>query len=1188
MALQKQNIVLPIDKGLDTKLDPKQEEIGYLRKAQNVVYETVKMLRKRNGYDLIESVTPIGNVIGNPMKLAKLKSELLLFTDTNLYAYSHTRAQFVDRGHISSVSSQGYSIIKNANSQTQVDGMTLEGFTIFTWKDSSGGVRYSVQDIINGSFIVSDLLVSASGIRPVLASADGTVFIVYGEGSDLKFRTFSILSPETLSTPVLLASDLDTTNGLIDAESTTDRIIVTYNADNSGDDLSILTIFPNGTVSSILQVTGETASHALDVSVDSDSRIVIAYSNGTEVKYTIFPLTLNAALLTSTVIETISNVTSLCTVNPTSGNYKIYFEVSTEGAGNNYIKQANLDVAGTITDLSVFKRSVGLGARAFIRQNVTYVVTVLDSEVQSSYFVFNEDGKITTKIANQTAAGVIDYGVLQPVIESTISDRFLIPLIVHNRVQSDNGTFFSTDGVAAILLNFTPDTVYSNAQMAETLHICAGILKGYDGATVSEHGILVFPETLQKTTPLDITIDTTTEGVTAVSEVQKLSYGATPVSGTFKITIGAETTATINWNDSNATIKTKIEALTAITTVTVTGSFAAGHTITFDSPVGPVDQIVITDNLLLDGSAATVVITPTTITEGVTGVSEVQTINFSAVPTVGEFTLNIDTEITAPVNYTQGAPELKAAIEALPSITTVTVTGDYTTGFTITFDSPVAPIAQAIVNTTSLNTISTPGNISDGVRSYVAVYRWTDNNGRDYRSTPTLTPLQVTLSGGTDTQAVTVRVPTLRVTEKQNVVLELYRTEDAGVTYYKTTDDLNPIISDPTVDYIDILDTTSDTDLISNQVLYTTGGVLENIAAPAAFQVVGYNSNRLAVVGEDSTRVFFSKQITEGSPVEFTDAIYRDVDPIGGYISTLASMNDKLLIFTKDSCFYVSGDGPTNVGLQDTMNTPEIIALDIGCVDPDSTVLTPMGTLFKSRKGIWKVGPGLGLEYVGARAEEFNSATVTSAQIVGELNQVRFTLSESRALVYNYQLDKWATFENHGALSAVVIGNDYYYLREDGSLYKENRTSFSDAGSAIKMKIETGWMSLVDLQGFQRAYHLLILGTFKSAHKIRVKISYDFIESYVQEVLIDTANFVDAPIYGSDPTYGDSPVYGGYGALEQMRVNLKQQKCQAIKLTIEDAQATPGEGLSLSGITLRAGAKEGTNKMSATRKFGAS
>jgi hypothetical protein len=257
-------------------------------------------------------------------------------------------------------------------------------------------------------------------------------------------------------------------------------------------------------------------------------------------------------------------------------------------------------------------------------------------------------------------------------------------------------------------------------------------------------------------------------------------------------------------------------------------------------------------------------------------------------------------------------------------------------------------------------------------------------------------------------------------------------------------------------------------------------------------------------------------------------------------------------------------------------------------VSPDSMVLTPIGVMFKSRKGIWKVGPGLGLDYVGARAEEFNLDSVTSAEVVGELNQIRFTLSTDRALVYNYQLDKWATFENHGAQSAVVIENDYYYLREDGVLYKEDRLSFADAGSAIKMRIETGWLSLTELQGFQRAYHMMLLGSFKSAHKIRVKISYDFVESWVQEVIIDTADFISAPIYGSDPTYGDSPYYGGAGALEQVRIDFARQKCQSIKILVEDAQSTPGEGLSISGILVRAGAKSGSNKVEAIRKYGTS
>ena len=1084
MALSKQLVPLPIDKGLDTKFDPKQEELGYLRKAENVVYETVKLFKKRNGYDEIDRYTTSEALISEPLIMTKYKNEPIMLTESRIYSHSSSRDRWVDKGAIYATKSDTRSVIKNAKSQSQVDGLAVDNFSIFVWKDSAGGVRYSVQDINNKSFLISDAVLSATGERPVLAHIQNYIYVIYGDGAAVKFKKFSILTPSTLTAATTVISNRDTTNGLIDAESCGTKVLVTYNASNAGDNVSIFAINQDDTTSSILSLTSTAASSALDIMCDSLNRVIITFSNGTNLRTTIYPFTLSAAILAPTIIEAVASVSSCCVLETSAGVYKIYYEVAASGSANNYIKQASLVVAGTVSGISVFKRSVGLGTRAFRRNSISFIMGVHDSEVQSSYFLFDENGYLVTKFANQTAGGVIDYGVLQPCIDLG-SDKYLIPLIVRNRLKSDSGTFFSTDGVAASILEFSPESKFSNAQLADGLHVCAGVLKYYDGSSVTEHGFHVFPETLtQGTVEVTVTPATTVTGVTGVtSEEQTLTFNYVPGSGSYRLNYAGEDTTDIAWNASTATIKAAIEATAYITsTVTVTGSTAAGFLIVYNNTMGDVVQPTITSNSL-------------------------------ASPTTG-------------------------------------------------------------------------GSMSNGSYGYIAAYRWTDNNGKDHRSAPTQLPLTVVLSGGTSTQQVSINVPTLRITEKNNAVLELYRTEDAGTTYYKVTNDLVPVLNDATVDSIEILDTTSDTDLIDNELLYTTGNVLENIPAPACFQVVAYNGDRLAVVGEDSNRVYFSKQVSEGAPVEFTDAIYRDVDPVGGSVTTLKAINEKLIIFESDASFYVSGEGPNNIGEQDTLTKPEIVSTDLGCTIPESAVLTPNGIMFKSRKGIWLASPSLQLQYIGARVEEFNAATVTSALVIGKLNQVRFTLSEDRALVYNYALDRWATFENHGARSAVVIGDDYYYLREDGALYKENTTAFSDASSPIKMRVETGWLSLTELQGFQRVYHAMILGSYKSSHKLRIKVAYNFIDAWVQEELIDPLNFMTPTAYGEDSPYGSGSPYGGDGSLYQMRIDFKIQKCQAIKLLIEDVQDTIGEGLSLSAVTLRVGAKEGSGKINSARKFG--
>jgi len=252
VALKKQLVPLPIDKGLETKLDPKQEEPGYLRKAENLVYETLRLLRKRNGYDLVDLYNTSDAQVINPVALSKYKEELLLFTNRRLYSYAETRGRLVDKGPLYSTSSSLSAVVKTSGAQSQPDSVYVEGFNIYAWKDATSGVRYSVQDASNNSFLVSNGLVEAGAERPVISHINGDVYIIYGNGANLRYRKFSVLEPETLATAVLIASNRHTTLGLIDAETIGTKIAVAYNASAAGNDLQLLTISANGTISSII------------------------------------------------------------------------------------------------------------------------------------------------------------------------------------------------------------------------------------------------------------------------------------------------------------------------------------------------------------------------------------------------------------------------------------------------------------------------------------------------------------------------------------------------------------------------------------------------------------------------------------------------------------------------------------------------------------------------------------------------------------------------------------------------------------------------------------------------------------------------------------------------------------------------------------------------------------------------
>lgn len=484
------------------------------------------------------------------------------------------------------------------------------------------------------------------------------------------------------------------------------------------------------------------------------------------------------------------------------------------------------------------------------------------------------------------------------------------------------------------------------------------------------------------------------------------------------------------------------------------------------------------------------------------------------------------------------------------------------------------------------STATTGGTIEDGEYQYSAVYAWTDNQGNVHRSAPSV-GLTVTLSGGTTTQTQAITVPTLRLTNKTNIIIELYRTEASGTVFYKVSDSLTPTYNDPTVDTVSIVDTTGDTSLINNEILYTTGGLLENISAPSSFIIEQGNSR--VFLGIDARTLQFSKLHGDGEPVEFNDTYLMSLDSFGGDLSGLKIMDDKLIVFKEDAIYYVSGDGPNNLGQQDNFTLPELISTDVGCVDKDSIVLTPVGLLFKSRKGIYMLSRSLSVDYIGAPVERFNGFSVTSAILMPEKNQVRFTTSESETLVYDYFINQWVTFTNHRALSAIFLNNDYYYLRPDGSVFIENVDSFADNGSSIKLHAETGWMSFAGIAGHQRVYSLMLLGTFKSPHKLKIKLAYDFNPTYTQEKIIDTADFTDNTRYGDYSPYGlpSTVPYGGAdGNVYQIRLGLKKQQCESLKISIEDVQSEPGEGLALSNMSFRIGVKSGRFSINQGRTYG--
>lgn len=491
-------------------------------------------------------------------------------------------------------------------------------------------------------------------------------------------------------------------------------------------------------------------------------------------------------------------------------------------------------------------------------------------------------------------------------------------------------------------------------------------------------------------------------------------------------------------------------------------------------------------------------------------------------------------------------------------------------------------------------TATSGGLLTDQVYYYCAVYEWTDNVGNLHRSAPSLATT-VTTTGG-NTSANTIRVPTLRETAKTgtNVVrIVLYRWSVGQPVFYQATSISSPTLNSTTVDYVTIVDTLADSSILGNTILYTTGGVLENIGAPAASHISLFKSRAMLLDAEDRNLFWYSKQVLSGTPLEFTDLQTIYVAPTSGAQGSTgpcfasAAMDDKWIIFKENALYYVTGNGPAITGANNDFSDPIFITGAVGCSNPSSIVLMPLGLMFQSNKGIWLLARDLSTKYIGADVEVFNDSVISSATTIPGTNQVRFTLETGAMLMYDYYYNQWGTFNTNNCISSTLYQGAHTLLNNLGQVRKETPGLYLDGSAPVTMSFTTAWLKLTGLQGFQRAYWVTLLAEYFSPHRLNVGVSYDYLDSIVQSAVVSPSNFTG--VYGSDTLYGGSSPYGGPGSVEQWQVYFDRQKCQAIQLTVSETfdstmGTAAGAGLKLSGLNLVFGAKSDRPKLPAAQR----
>lgn len=499
------------------------------------------------------------------------------------------------------------------------------------------------------------------------------------------------------------------------------------------------------------------------------------------------------------------------------------------------------------------------------------------------------------------------------------------------------------------------------------------------------------------------------------------------------------------------------------------------------------------------------------------------------------------------------------------------------------------------------------GSMVAGLYSYVATYAWRDAKGVLHRSAPSA-PVTGTTAGAnlslkiivnTSSLSAKARKPTYLLAANP-VFVELWRTTIGGVgDHYRLSFEpsYQVFVNDPRSNWVNLTDTKADANiagatisvtLASQERLYTDLGELEN-EPPPSFITCTTHRGRLVGIWPDLRTVGFSKDstldttIAPGFHESLTLAFARDK-------SALASLDDKLVVFGKDSIDVVFGDGPDAAGLNNTWQVQPVQS-DVGCVNPRSIVAGPMGVVFESARGLDLLGRDMTISPIGKLAEDTLAAypTITSAVLVAEEEEIRLTcVSEDGmtgvVLVWDYGYKFWFTRSYKDSsdtlaadipfVDAALIDGVYTMLTAGGQVYRETDAHKLDGGvDFVARDVLTAPISPSGPLAWHRVKDLSLLGTSVTDHDLAISIARDYATSFEQ-----TKTFLAQ----SDAT--------AVGPLEKCRVTLKNQKCRAVQFRFQDTTPTApgvlgtGDGPILEGFALRVAAKSGPAKTNAAEQ----
>jgi hypothetical protein len=176
--------------------------------------------------------------------------------------------------------------------------------------------------------------------------------------------------------------------------------------------------------------------------------------------------------------------------------------------------------------------------------------------------------------------------------------------------------------------------------------------------------------------------------------------------------------------------------------------------------------------------------------------------------------------------------------------------------------------------------------------------------------------VSITTSGaGTSSVAFTIPVTPFTLHKSGNgrePVVEIYRTDtNLSTLYFMSGNNFNP--GSGVVTFTD----TQSLFFATNPLIYTTGGVLPSVNAPAP-RCMTRHVERLWIIDDTGLNVWYSQPLNGVDAPYFNEALTLSFTD--QTLTALGEMDDKIVIFSATSVWYVEGQGPGTNGQGSDLN----------------------------------------------------------------------------------------------------------------------------------------------------------------------------------------------------------------------------------------------------------------------------